>query len=599
VGKANTSTLYPAGAVGPETPQEVRAQVLRNGNWEGLIPQVRKDGRPFTAHVVVTPLRHDSGSVAGFLLISRDVSDEVQAARADREQAEEALRKSEERYRALFDNNPQPMWVYDVQTLAFLAVNDAALAKYGYSRDQFLGMTITYIRPPEEVPAFLKLLADNAGMLDYKGFWRHRRRDGSLIEVEITSHALTFGDRPARLVLAQDVTERMRLEAQLRQAQKMEAVGQLEGGVAHDFNNLLTVITGYGDLVLDRLPAGDPTRELIGEITKAGARAAALTRQLLAFSRKQVLAPQVVDLNAIVLDMEKMLRRVIGEDIDLATRLQPSLGRVRADPSQVEQVLLNLAVNARDAMPTGGKLTIETHDIELDEGYAQTHTEVRPGPYVLVAVSDTGCGMIPEVQARIFEPFFTTKEPGKGTGLGLATVYGIVKQSGGHIDVYSEPGLGTTFKAYLPCVRAVAKPKSHAGLLPTPRGNETVLLVEDEDAVRALSRHVLQSSGYTVLVAAHGREALRIGEQHPPPIHLLVTDVVMPELGGRQLAEQLLRLHPEMKVLYLSGYTDDAVVRHGVLHEEVNFLLKPFSPAVLAYWVREVLDARPGGDKGT
>jgi CheY-like chemotaxis protein len=364
--------------------------------------------------------------------------------------------------------------------------------------------------------------------------------------------------------------------------------------VAHDFNNLLTVITGYGSLLLNSLPADDPNRDWVREIARAGERGAALTRQLLAFSRRQVLLPALVDLNDVVRDTENILRRLIGEDVELAAELQPTLGRVHADPGQLGQVLLNLAINARDAMPTGGRLTIETRNVYLDETYAASHAEVRPGPYVLLAVSDTGHGMTPEVQARLFEPFFTTKDPGKGTGLGLATVYGIVKQSGGHVWVYSEPGVGTTFKVYLPRAEKPAQPgKSYHGLKAAPPGNETVLLVEDDEGVRALADRILRDSGYQLLVARNGREALQACAEHQGPVHLLVTDVVMPEMGGRPLAEQLLGLHPGLKVLYLSGYTDDAVIRHGVLAEKVHFLQKPFEPAALAQKVRAVLDEAP------
>jgi nitrogen-specific signal transduction histidine kinase/CheY-like chemotaxis protein len=392
--------------------------------------------------------------------------------------------------------------------------------------------------------------------------------------------------------LAQDITERRRLEEQYLQAQKMEAIGRLAGGVAHDFNNILTIITGYGDLLFGSLPEDSRAREMAAEVTRAGERAASLTRQLLAFSRQQLVAPRVLDLNAVVTDLERMLRRIIGEDIDLSCRLQPCLGSVKADQGQIEQVLMNLAVNARDAMPTGGKLTLETRKVELDAAYVRTHAEARPGPHVLLAVSDTGHGMTAEVKARLFEPFFTTKEKGKGTGLGLATVYGIVKQAGGHVGVYSEVGLGTTFKVYLPRVQeAASRGRSHAGQVVLPRGTETLLLVEDEAAVRALTRHVLGGCGFTILEADDGREALRTAQEHEGPIHLLVTDVVLPDLGGRVLVEQLLSVRPQMRVLYVSGYTDDAVVRHGILEDQVHFLSKPFSPAVLAQKVREVLDS--------
>ena len=390
--------------------------------------------------------------------------------------------------------------------------------------------------------------------------------------------------------------DRLRREQeQLRQAQRLEALGQLAGGVAHDFNNLLTVITGFTELVLARLGSVDPPRSYLEEITKAGNRASALTRQLLAFSRRQALAPEVIDLNAVVADTEKMLRRVIGEDIELRLALDPELWRVLADRSQLDQILVNLAVNARDAMPRGGRLTIETANVELDLAYTDRHPPVRPGPYVRLTVSDTGCGMDAATQARIFEPFFTTKPPGEGTGLGLATVYGIVKQAEGYTWVYSEPGLGTTFKIYLPRAQvdvattstAPARPAAAAG------GTETILVVEDEDQIRTLVRGVLRASGYTVLEARHGEEAVRLGEERPEPIHLLLADVVMPGMHGPELAERLVARHPGLKVLYMSGYTDQAVVERGVLQAGAPFLQKPFTPAVLRRKVRELLDLSP------
>ncbi|MBI4483969.1 MAG: response regulator [Acidobacteria bacterium] len=387
-------------------------------------------------------------------------------------------------------------------------------------------------------------------------------------------------------------SERKKLEEQLRQAQKMEAIGQLTGGIAHDFNNLLTVINGYADLSLARLPEKDPAHKHLEEIRKAGHRAASLTHQLLAFSRQQILEPKVLDLNAIVVEMEKMLRRLIGEDIELACALAPDLGRVKADSGQIEQVIMNLAVNARDAMPQGGKLTIETANVELDEAYARNHVAVRPGAYVLLAVSDTGCGMDKEVQSHLFEPFFTTKEPGEGTGLGLSTVYGIVKQSGGNIWVYSEPGHGATFKIYLPAVEEVVAVASPEGARPLAMGgSETILLAEDDEPVRNLARQILEMHGYTVLEAQNGREALEICKRHEGPIHLMVTDVVMPQMSGRDLADRAAQLRPGIKLLYLSGYTGKAIVQHGVLEPGVAFLQKPFTPDALARKVREVLDA--------
>jgi PAS domain S-box-containing protein len=500
--------------------------------------------------------------------------------------AEEALRQSEERYRILFERNPHPMFVYDRDTLAYLAVNDAAVHQYSYAQEEFLRMTIADVRPPEDVPALLEMLAASRPGFERRGVWRHRKKDGTVIDVEILAHALPFGERPACIVLAYDVTERRRLEEQFLQAQKMEAVGRLAGGVAHDFNNLLTVINGYAEMLLEDLGGVGAFAEHARAIRKAGERAAALTRQLLAFGRKQIVAARVLDLNAVVLGAEDMLRRLIGEDILLSHDLRPGLGLVRADPTQMEQVVLNLALNARDAMPRGGCLSIMTRDVDAGE-----HDDGDcPGPCVMLAVADTGHGMTDEVRRHLFEPFFTTKEAGTGTGLGLATVYGIVKQAGGHIEVETGPARGTTFRVYLPRTEGPAAEEGPSEECPPAPGSETVLLAEDEDEVRALARHVLRAGGYAVLEARDGDEALSLAGRHPGRIDLLLTDVVMPGLGGRQLAERLRALHPEARVLYLSGYTEDAVVRHGVSREEVHFLQKPFLPAALARKVREVLD---------
>jgi signal transduction histidine kinase len=380
-------------------------------------------------------------------------------------------------------------------------------------------------------------------------------------------------------------------QEQLTQARKMEAVGRLAGGIAHDFNNLLTVMMGRSQLLLRRLGTQDPVRPDIELMEQTADRAADLTRQLLAFSRKQVLQPVMLDLNAVVANLAGMLRRLIGEDIALVTALDQALGLVKADPGQIEQIVMNLVANARDAMSAGGRLTLETANAELDAVYARHHVDVHPGSHVMLAVSDTGVGMTPETQAQIFEPFFTTKGPGLGTGLGLATVYGIVKQSGGHIWVYSEPGRGTAFKIYLPRVEGAVRPPAARPGLPEPtRGHETILLVEDELAVRDLARDVLCAHGYTVLEAQHGREALLISELHSGPIHLLLTDVVMPEMSGRELANRLAPLRPTMPVIYMSGYTDTAVVHHGVLDPGTTFLQKPFTPDALARKIRQVLD---------
>ena len=526
---------------------------------------------------------------------------ELETEEAERKLAEEALRDSEKRYRLLFESNPFPMWVYDVETLSFLAVNAAVVRRYGYSEEEFLTMTIKDIRPGEDVPALLDRISKvSAVSVDPKdsGTWRHQKKDGTLIDVEITSHPLSFAGRRSKLVLANDITERKRAEAalklteeQLRQALKMEAVGKLAGGVAHDFNNLLTAITGHSEMCLKRLTPENSLHRHIDQIKKAGDRAAALTRQLLAFSRKQILQPEVLDLNHIVLELSKMLQRLIGEDIDLLMGLAADLGKVKADPNQLEQVLMNLVVNARDAMPKGGKLTIETSNVHLNGEFGDRHVSVPAGDYVMLAVSDSGCGMDAETQARIYEPFFTTKEVGKGTGLGLATVYGIVKQSEGSIWVYSEVGRGTTFKIYLPSVKCsvvkVAAPIENPELL---RGAETVLLVEDEEVVREMAAEILRENGYEVMEAKHPNEALILAAQHNGVIHLMLTDVVMPQMSGRDLAEQILPQRPDMKVLYMSGYTDDAIVHHGVLEEGTAFIAKPFSIHALARKLREVLD---------
>ena len=478
-----------------------------------------------------------------------------------------------------------------------LSWNHGAERLYGYASAEVTGRHVTVLYPPDQADEW-ESIAGQIGRGERVPAYEttRRRKDGTLIDVSVTASLMV--DRKGQIIgvskITRDITEKKRLEEQFRQAQKMEAIGQLAGCVAHDFNNLLTIISGYSELLVSRLPANDPTRGLIQEIHKAGERAAHLTRQLLAFSRRAVVEPRVLDLNALVTDTEKMLRRLIGEDIHLTTVPDPALGRVKADAGQIEQVIVNLAVNARDAMPQGGKLTIETANVALDDTYADLHPEVKPGRYVMLAVSDTGCGMSEATKARMFEPFFTTKGPGKGTGLGLATVYGIVKQSGGHVGVYSELGHGTTFKIYLPSVKEnVSSRTSLQAVLVALRGHETILLVEDEDAVRGITRLALQMHGYTVLEARNGKEALRVCDQHQGPIRLLITDVVMPEMGGRQVAERLTACQPGIRVLFLSGYTDDAVVRHGILEAEVAFLQKPFTPVALATKVREVLDALP------
>jgi PAS domain S-box-containing protein len=479
-----------------------------------------------------------------------------------------------------------------------LSVNNEMCRLLGYTPAELCGMRVSDIDPNFPLDRW-SMHRHDLGMRGSNTFEStQRRKDGTLFPVEITNTYLEFEGNEFAISFVRDITDRKkaediqaRLEQQLLQFQKMESIGRLAGGVAHDFNNLLTVIQGYCDLIEEEIPHGTPLLEELGQIRLASERAAALTRQLLAFSRKQLLSPSILALNDLVANMRKMLERLIGEDITLMTTLEPDLRLVTADSGQIEQVIMNLVINARDAMPTGGTLIIETGNIDLDENYATTHPEAPIGPCVLLTVTDTGNGMDENTQARVFEPFFTTKESGKGTGLGLATVYGIIKQSGGEISVASQPGHGTTFQILLPASPSTTEDQADSQSHPAASGgNETILLVEDEALVRDLVRTVLRNEGYTILEAAQGQEALAIARQHPGSIDLLVTDVVMPHMSGRELAEQISLARQQIKVLFMSGYTDDAVVRHGLLMARVEFLAKPFSPLKLAAKVREVLD---------
>jgi PAS domain S-box-containing protein len=476
-------------------------------------------------------------------------------------------------------------------------ISPASAQVFGYEAEEVLADTgVWYQRVSPEDGASVRASREQAVATGQSQTveYRFRHRDESVRWIQTTFVPVSDESRVVSRVdgISRDVTQQRRLEEQFRQSQKMEAVGRLAGGVAHDFNNMLTVITSYSELLLSDMESTDPRREDLEEIRKAAAGAAGLTRQLLAFSRQQVLEPTVLDLNAIVSGAEKMLQRLIGEDVALVTVLAPDLGAVKADPGQLEQVIMNLAVNARDAMPEGGKITVETANVELDATYTAEHTPVSPGAYVLLSVSDTGVGMDEETKRRLFEPFFTTKEKGKGTGLGLATVYGIVKQSGGFIWVYSEVGHGTTFKIYLPRVDEPADAAQQATVLPeSMRGTETVLLAEDAGPLRAVARQILKRHGYTVLEAPDGKSALDQATGHDGPIHLLIADVIMPEMSGRQLAERLKERRPELKVLFVSGYTDDAIIRHGTLEPGIAFLQKPLSPESLARKVRVILDS--------
>jgi two-component system cell cycle sensor histidine kinase/response regulator CckA len=697
----------------PMERDEFFAHLKEKGFWSGEITQITKAGTTVYSDTTYQLIEFEGRKIV--LQTNRDMTQS--------RLAEKALRQSEERYRLLFESSPYPMWVYDVETLKFLAVNSASIYHYGYTREEFLSMSTIDIRPEEEVPRFLEQARSTVSELDSSTGWKHRKKDGSVITVEITSHSLRWEGKSARLVLAHDISDRLKAEQalrrseakyrelfenandviythdlegnftslngagevvtgyteaealtmnisqvvvpeflerarqmilrkvegspptiyetqiiakngrrvpleintrliveggqpigvqgigrdiserlaaqealrqseeQLRQSQKLEAIGILAGGMAHDFNNMLTAINGYSDLILRKISEDDPIRKNVEEIRKAGERSADLTRQLLAFSRRQIMQPMVVDLNDTVEETTSLLRRLIGEDITIDKNLSADLWRIEADPGQLAQVLMNLTINSRDAMPDGGTLLIETSNVVLDKDYASRHMAVAPGRYVMLAVSDTGVGMDEETTRRVFEPFFTTKSVGRGTGLGLSTVYGIVKQSGGNIWVYSEVGKGSTFKIYLPEANSETKTEFlEESQRELQIGSETILLVEDEPAVRGLAREILEACGYTVLEAFDGLNALEKFEGCSS-VDLLVTDVVMPRMGGRELSEKLLSRCPSMKVLFTSGYTDDAILRHGITDEGTNFLQKPFTFDALSKKVRSLLDS--------
>jgi PAS domain S-box-containing protein len=507
-----------------------------------------------------------------------------------------AAQEADERYGMLFGSNPQPMWVFDMDTLAFLAVNDAAIRHYGYNREEFLSMTIMDLLPPEDAPGLHHGLERTGQRVDV-ALAQHQRKDGTIVDMELISHEMELDGRRARLVLATDISERTRTRAalhqseeQLRQAQRMDAAGRLAGGVAHDFNNLLTTIRGFSDLLLRDMPAGEARRKDVEQIRKAADRGAILTRQLLSFGRQQTLEPRAIELNSVVSNMEGLIQRLIGADIRLLTQLRPGLGEVKVDPGQLEQVLVNLILNARDAMPAGGTLTLETGERVISE--SSRGRSVKPGRYIVLAVSDTGGGMDGDTLSHVFEPFYTSQAPGSRTGLGLSIVYGIVKQNGGVVRISSEPGQGTTVKVFLPRVEGdeTSAPESSVSV----RGDETVLLVEDEDGVRELLWKILTEHGHTVLEARHGRDALTVAAGYNHPIHLLVTDVVMPEMGAGELVDRLLTQRPALKVLFISGYTNDEIVRRGVTQTDAAFIQKPFEAQNLMRKVRQLLDGKSG-----
>ncbi len=666
----------------------------------------------------------DVAQRAAYAIYTARLVERLQQELTLRSEATHRLEASEARYRRLFEGSPFPLWIFDNETGRFLTVNPAAIAQYGYSAEEFANMTIADIRPPEELPQLQRARAQHAREAVFSGVFRHRRKDGSNLWVEVRSHAVEFDGRPGRLVQAHDVTERTRafealraaeerhqllsrvtneviwewdpssgrlevneafftlfryrpeevgtdfewfrarvhpddhaaadvaiesavrdrmteslrryrfrrgddtwasvedraviaynstggvrvvgsttditdtlaINEQLAIAQRMEAVGRLAGGVAHDFNNLLTAIRGFAQFALDEQLPSSRARDDIEQILQAADRAATLTRQLLAFSRRQVLQPQVLNVNDVLINLQKILSRVLGEDVEVQFFLEPVLAPVVVDPGQLEQVIMNLVVNARDAMPEGGLLTIETTNARIDEAFAVTHFDAVPGDYVKISINDTGSGMTPEVIARIFEPFFSTKDRDRGTGLGLATSYGIIRQSGGYIGVYSEPGRGSTFKVFLPRATEVEhhEPRAEPETLTRLQGSETILVIEDDDRVRRVSAGALVRSGYRVLEARSAEAALALFREHRDEIHLVVSDVVLPRMNGPALVRELQAIRPDIRVLYVSGYTENAINQMGTLEPSVELLEKPFAPDALVRRVRTVLDRRPG-----
>ncbi|GAC1627821.1 MAG: hypothetical protein PVS2B2_24850 [Candidatus Acidiferrum sp.] len=561
---------------------EIRQSIERTGRWSGqtLIP--RSGAEAFPMELAITALPE-----GGTVTVSRDVT--------ERRRAEQARAETEAKYRLLVEQvaaitymaelGMQGRWIY---------VSPQIEPMLGFTPEEWLTISTKWVEriPAEDLPIVeaAEIAAVEGGR--FQAEYRLTRKDGKIIWVSDTAVTVRGSDsHPVMEGIIVDITERKQLETQLQQSRKMEAVGRLAGGIAHDFNNLLTIIKGYTELAMNRTAAYPEIRADIERIENASERAAALVRQLLAFSRKQVLQPKTLDLNSIALNLDKLLRRLMDENIEMITRVDENLGAIKADPAQIEQVIMNLVVNARDAMPKGGRLTLETCNTELDAAYASDHVSVRPGRYVMLAVSDTGMGMDKETVAHIFEPFYTTKESGRGTGLGLSTVYGIVKQSGGYIWVYSEPGQGSTFKVYLPRVDEVASGESvEKRSKDSRRGTETILLVEDEEGVRELAKTVLSAHGYEVLVAGRPDDAISMLQNHKKKIQLLLTDVIMPSMSGRELARRVAAVRPQIKVLFMSGYTDNVISSGGMLEEGISFLQKPFTPTGLIQKVREVLN---------
>jgi len=564
---------------------EIRRSLAQNHKWSSPLDLKRPNGTKLPAELTITGMP-DGGTVC----VCRDLSDQ--------QKAEQARADAEAKYRTLVEHVNAITYIAEIGLHGeWYYVSPQVESILGYTQEEWLARSRDWAKliHPDDLTMVDQAEEASRQGEPFQAEFRLKRKDGR--EVWLSDTAVVVNGNNAHPIMEGimvDITERKLLETQLQQSRKMEAVGRLAGGIAHDFNNLLTIITGYTDLALSRPAVPLELRSDIERIENAAGRAAALVRQLLAFSRRQVLQPKKLDLNAIVENMDKLLRRLIDDNIEMTTKVQRDLGKVKADPAQIEQVIMNLVVNARDAMPKGGKLVLETSDVTLDASYALEHTSVKPGKYVMLAVSDTGVGMSAETVAHIFEPFYTTKESGRGTGLGLSTVYGIVKQSDGYVWVYSEPGKGSTFKVYLPRVEAVVEePAPKKAPLGGERGSETVLLVEDEEAVRDLVRTILVGQGYEVIVARDPRHAEEVATKFPTEIHLLLTDVVMPGTSGRELAARIMSNRPNIHVLYMSGYTENVVTSGGMLEEGLAFLQKPFSPAVLLQRIREVLTHAP------
>jgi PAS domain S-box-containing protein len=564
---------------------QIRDALAASGKWSSQLRLRRPDGTQLSAEVHITCMPD-----GGILYACRDLS--------LREAAERARAQAEAKYRALVEQVNAITYIAEIGINGqWHYVSPQVESLLGYTPEEWLAISANWAEliHPDDLPTVTAAEEASAKGEPFQAEYRLKRKDGREVWLNDTGVVVQGNNaHPVMEGIIVDITERKVLETQLQQSRKMEAVGRLAGGIAHDFNNLLTIITGYTDLALSRPTVPLDMRNDIERIESAAGRAAALVRQLLAFSRKQVLQPKTLDLNAIVVNIEKLLRRLIGDHIEMIASVRDDLGKVKADPAQIEQVIMNLVVNARDAMPNGGRILLETSNVELDSTYVLDHVSVKPGRYVMLAVSDTGVGMDAGTVAHIFEPFYTTKESGRGTGLGLSTVYGIVKQSGGYIWVYSEPGKGSIFKVYLPRVDELVE---HEELKPVPvseqRGSEAILLVEDEEAVRDLVRTIVTSHGYEVIVARDPEHAQAIAKQFAGEIHLLLTDVVMPGLSGRELAERIMVTRPGIRVLYMSGYTENVVTSGGLLEHGLAFLQKPFSPAALVQRIREVLSHTP------